>query len=555
MENSNAEKTILVADDSAVALALLSRLLKGAGYRVVTASDGIEAAQQAYHLLPDLIILDITMPRMNGYQVCRLLKRDQEVAYIPVIILTGADSRGTEFWSLHTGAEAFLFKSAESAELMATVARLLAQTSSRSGQDTGFLPTSEGRVTPGPEEILSRMCALMDEELYATTIERIELKTILQNLRDGVLTLNIGHEVTVANQALCQMLGRDETELLNQPCGIALGEPAGATTLEAFATALAGGESVERESEIRHRSGQITPVAISAVPLRDFLGSTIGGVCLIHDITRRRELETLYEQMHSLNKVKNDLTHMIVHDLRTPLSSVITGMQTLEIVSDLNEMQQEMVTIAITGGEQLLGMINTLLDVEKMESGEMQLNYALLLPGDLITGAVSQVASLAESNGLTLVSQIEPGLPLLQGDADKMNRILVNLLGNAIKFTPSDGSVTVAAQQAEDQRAVSFSVRDTGEGIPPEAFERIFEKFGQVESRYGGRKSSTGLGLTFCKLAVEAHGGSIQVDSEPGKGSVFSFTIPLTTSTHLSGADQKQNPTVDRAVLPRSEPY
>ena len=107
MENSDTGKTILAADDSAVARALLSRLLKGAGYRVVTAADGIEAAQQAYRVMPDLIILDITMPRMNGYQVCRLLKRDPAVAHIPVIILTGADSRGTEFWSLRTGADAF----------------------------------------------------------------------------------------------------------------------------------------------------------------------------------------------------------------------------------------------------------------------------------------------------------------------------------------------------------------------------------------------------------------------------------------------------------------
>jgi CheY-like chemotaxis protein len=102
MDNSDTGKTVLAADDSAVALLLLSRLLKGAGYRVITAADGIEAAQRAYAESPDLIVLDITMPRMNGYQVCRLLKRDPAVAHIPVIILTGADSRGTEFWSLHT---------------------------------------------------------------------------------------------------------------------------------------------------------------------------------------------------------------------------------------------------------------------------------------------------------------------------------------------------------------------------------------------------------------------------------------------------------------------
>ena len=540
METSDGNKTILVADDSVVALTLLSRLLKGAGYRVVTAMDGIEATQRAYSEQPDLIVLDITMPRMNGYQVCRLLKRDPAIAHVPVIILTGADSRGTEFWSLRTGAEAFLFKSAEPAELLATVGTLLAQATARSAQAAAFLPNRDAAPGMGPEEILSKMCALMDEELYASTVERIELKTILENLKDGVLTLNLAREVTAANQALCQMLGRDEPELLSRPSGVVLGEPAGATMLAAFAAALAGGESVEQESEIRNSAGQATPVAISAVPLRDFLGATVGGVCLFHDITRRKELEVISEQMLALNKVKNDLTHMIVHDLRTPLSSVITGMQMLEEVSELDELQQEMVSIAITGGERLLGMINTLLDVEKLESGEMQLNYAALSPADLIMSAVSQVASLAESNGLTLKSHVAPNLPLFQGDGDKISRILVNLIGNAIKFTPSGGAVTVEARQADDERFLLFSVRDTGEGIPPEAFERIFEKFGQVQSRRGGRTSSTGLGLTFCKLAVEAHGGSIHVDSIPEKGSVFSFTIPL-TAAELPSGDKDRN--------------
>ncbi len=528
MENSDAIRTILAADDSAVARALLSRLLKGAGYRVITASDGIEAAQQAYSQLPDLIVLDITMPRMNGYQVCRLLKRDQAVAHIPVIILTGAESRGTEFWSLRTGADAFMFKSAEPTELLETIEQLLMQASSRSHQAVRSPSSLAERPPPGPEEILFKVCALMDEELYATTIERIELKTILQNLQDGVLTLNLAREVTAVNQSLCQMLGKEEAELLGLPCAAALAEPAGSRTLAAFEAALSGNGALEQDSEILHGSGQKTPVAISAVPLRDFLGATVGGVCLFQDITRRKEIEALYEQMRALDTVKNELTHMIVHDLRTPLSSLIGGMHTLEAISEFDETQEEMVRIAINGGEMLLEMINTLLDVEKMESGEMQLDYAALSPVALVTAAVSQVASLAKSNSLTLVPQIALDLPRFQGDADKLCRTLVNLLGNAIKFTPAGGTVTVGAQQAEDNRFLLFYVRDTGEGIPPEAFERIFQKFGQVESRQRGRSASTGLGLTFCKLAVEAHGGSIHVDSVPEKGSTFSFTIPLT---------------------------
>ncbi len=261
-------------------------------------------------------------------------------------------------------------------------------------------------------------------------------------------------------------------------------------------------------------------------------------VLALEDVTERRrvhdlelhftsELQESYRRLQDLEKLRDDLTNMIIHDLRTPLSSVIMGMQTLDIVGDLNEDQQEMMDIAVKGGETLLGMINDLLDVEKLESGTMQLDYAALSATQLVSFALGQVASLAQGQQLQLASQFGPDLPALWGDENKLRRTLVNLLGNAIKFTPTGGTVTVEAHGGDGEPTMLFYVRDTGEGIPPEAFGRIFEKFGQVESRQGGRIMSTGLGLTFCKLAVEAHGGHIHVESEPGQGSTFCFSIPL----------------------------
>jgi signal transduction histidine kinase len=143
------------------------------------------------------------------------------------------------------------------------------------------------------------------------------------------------------------------------------------------------------------------------------------------------------------------------------------------------------------------------------------------------------VASLCESKNLTIVPQIASGLLQFPGDENKLCRTLVNLLGNAIKFTPGGGTLIAEARLSQDRlsengQSIVFSVSDTGEGIPVEAFDHIFEKFGQVPSRQGGRMMSTGLGLTFCKLAVEAHGGHIGVESVLGQGSTFCFTVPLT---------------------------
>ncbi len=238
------------------------------------------------------------------------------------------------------------------------------------------------------------------------------------------------------------------------------------------------------------------------------------------------ELAESYRRLQELERLRDDLTHMIVHDLRTPLTSLLSGLQTVPLVGDLNPLQTEMVEIAVDGGETLLNMINNLLDVEKMEQETVPLAKTTLSAQALIERACAQVSLLAASNSLALVRETAENLPPLCADEDKLKRTLVNLIGNAIKFTPTGGTITIRAE-CSGADSLLFSVRDTGEGIPPEAFERIFEKFGQVENRKAGRKMSTGLGLTFCKLAVEAHGGRIWVESAPERGSVFFFTIPV----------------------------
>jgi two-component system, sensor histidine kinase and response regulator len=237
------------------------------------------------------------------------------------------------------------------------------------------------------------------------------------------------------------------------------------------------------------------------------------------------QLQLNYKRLLEVEKLRDDMRNMIVHDLRTPLTAVIVGMDMVSAQGPLSEIQQEMMSIATSGGKTLLAMINDLLDVEKMESGSIQLNYESLTAAELIASAVEQVASLATAEETSIVTVIGADCPVFEGDANKLSRTLVNLIANAIKFTHG-GTVTVTAAHGERDH-VRFAVRDTGAGIPAEAFDRIFEKFGQLDAH---TKVGTGLGLAFCKLAVEAHGGRIQVESTPGEGSTFSFTIPVTAA-------------------------
>jgi two-component system sensor histidine kinase/response regulator len=247
------------------------------------------------------------------------------------------------------------------------------------------------------------------------------------------------------------------------------------------------------------------------------------------------ELGRNYEHLEEVEKLRDDMRNMIVHDLRTPLTAVIVGVEMLEKHGALNDTQREMMSVALGGGRTLVGMINDLLDVEKMESGSTQLQYDELSADALVAGAVEQVASLAEDGQTALVAEIASDLPRFLGDQNKLSRTLVNLIANAIKFTQA-GRVTVAASC--DGQNILFAVRDTGPGIPAEAFERIFEKFGQLDSR---NTVGTGLGLAFCKLAVEAHGGHIDVASTLGAGSTFSFTVPLKTRNQ-NGETRNQKP-------------
>ena len=232
------------------------------------------------------------------------------------------------------------------------------------------------------------------------------------------------------------------------------------------------------------------------------------------------QLQENYKKLQEVERLRDDMRKMIVHDLRTPLTAVIVGVDMLQSHGALNESQRELMTLAAGGGRTLLAMVNDLFDVEKMESGTAQLQYIELSAESLVARALEQVSSLAVDSNTELITEIPPRLPHFSGDENKLTRTLVNLIANAIKFT-SRGTVTVIA--SADEENILFAIRDTGVGIPPAAFERIFEKFGQLDSRRAG----TGLGLAFCKLAIEAHGGRIKVESTPGTGSTFSFSIPL----------------------------
>ena len=288
----------------------------------------------------------------------------------------------------------------------------------------------------------------------------------------------------------------------------------------------------EREDELLARqTGESSDSAQDA--FRTFwiaTGTNIGFLGLISWLLlqaarRNRALERAVSDLKRSETLRDNLSQMLVHDLRTPLTTLLGPLKMLEAetLGPLDSVQKEVVSMSAQSGQRLLGMVNGLLDVSKFEAGELKLRRTTFALNEVLQSARIE----AKREGDTSMARIElEAPPDLQSCADRdlLERVVINLLGNALKFTPANGVVFLRARELEN--VVRVEVEDTGAGIPNEYLERIFDKFGQVETRDGGHKSSTGLGLTFCKLAVEAHGGTIGVNSEVGRGSVFWFEIP-----------------------------
>jgi signal transduction histidine kinase/CheY-like chemotaxis protein len=524
----DAEKVnILLVDDRPENLLALEATLDSLGQNLIRASSGMEALK---HLLREefaVVLLDVQMPVMNGFETATLIKQREKTAHIPIIFVT-ANSKDEQhvFQGYLAGAVDYIAKPFDPYIMRSKVAVFVDL-------------FKKSRQVLAQAELLHAAEQRLREAEARKALETFS-HNIVKTMREPLLTLDAALCVRGANRAYYQTFGVSPQETEGRYV-YELGDgqwdiPALRTRLEECLHQASGFHDFEVEQEfptIGPRVMLLNGRQLRTADQQEML------VLAMEDVTEQRrareqeiaftrELQESYQRLQEMEKLRDDLTHMIIHDLRTPLTSLIAGMQTLEVAGTLNEEQREVMQISQESGEILLGMINELLDVEKMESGTMTLDFAQISPVGLVARAVDQVSALAESKRLSLVQDIAPDLPPFEGDETKLLRTLVNLMGNAIKFTPPGGSVTVEASCCEEAQTVQFSVRDTGEGIPAEAFELIFEKFGQVKSRQAGRVMSTGLGLTFCKLAVEAHGGQIGVESTLGQGSRFCYSIPVT---------------------------
>ena len=242
-----------------------------------------------------------------------------------------------------------------------------------------------------------------------------------------------------------------------------------------------------------------------------------------------REIADKGKQLEIASRHKSDFLANMSHELRTPLNAIIGFSEVLieRMFGELNEKQADYMKDIHESGRHLLSLINDILDLSKIEAGRMDLDIAAFdLPSSL-ANAMTLVRERAQRNGIELGLEVDPALGEFRADERKVKQILLNLLSNAVKFTPQGGRVEVTATQKG--AAVQIAVKDSGIGIAPEDHAAVFEEFKQVGSDYTRKAEGTGLGLALTRRFVELHGGEIRLESQPGKGSTFTFTLPVRT--------------------------
>lgn len=377
--------------------------------------------------------------------------------------------------------------------------------------------------------------ARMNEQLKQTS-DRLQdalayLTAIIDNLVDGLLVTDAQGKVTRYNPALAQMFGLHHVNLEQQDCCTIFGS----NLIHLILDSQQSPEGIF-STEVPLVDGRVGKAAVTGiVKPADVNDPTarpevIGTVVLIRDITAEKEID----------KMKTDFISTVSHELRTPLTSVLGFAKIIQkklddvvfpmVATDdkkvLRTIRQVKENIEIIGSEglRLTALINDVLDIAKMEAGKIEWRMEHLQIEAILDRAVAATAALFQTKNLSLIREIEPDLPQVLGDGDRLIQVVINLISNAVKFT-DQGSVTCRVCRKSD--VMTISVIDTGMGIAPQDQDKVFEKFKQVGDTLTDKPQGTGLGLPICKQIVEHHGGKIWVESAIGQGSTFSFTLPV----------------------------
>ncbi len=498
----NNAPTILVVDDNPATLYATSRVLKGAGFRVLEADTGETAIAVAEKESVDLVVLDVNLPGIDGFEVVRQLRAQERLARIPVIHLSATFVKETDkVQGLEGGADGYLTHPVEPPVLIATV--------------NAFLRAQEADRVRRQREL--------------------EFRAIFERALNGIAIITKELVFVDSNPAMCQILQAERGAIVSRSV-----------------FDYTPHERREEAAEIFHRLAT-EGTWRGVFPLVTHQGETVyldwnlskhslpdRWLAVVSDITARLAFEREREELlvseraarteaERANRLKDDFLATLSHELRTPLNAIVGWAQLLKMGHlDANESQNAVEAIDRNARAQAQ-MIADLLDVARISSGKIRLDVEAVDPAAVVEAALETVMPAIDAKEIRLSRAIDSQATPVSGDASRLQQVVWNLVSNAVKFTPRGGHIEVSVERNGPQ--IELSVADSGQGIPPELLPTIFDRFRQGDASSSRSEGGLGLGLAIAKQIVELHGGTISAESPgQGQGATIRVVLPVTSA-------------------------
>ncbi|MBE3069406.1 MAG: response regulator [Planctomycetes bacterium] len=471
---------ILVVDDYPANVKLLERNLRAAGYETVVAYDGEEALAKVESDKPDLILLDIMLPKIDGFEVCHRLRADEATAVIPIIMVTALKETEDRIRGLEAGADDFISK-----------------------------PFDRG-------ELLARVKSLLQIKYYRSMLtEREKFHAVIQDLSHGIIITDGQWRVEVISRRAADLLGRPDEDLVGKALPDVLAPFQVEPALEALRQCVARSVTIELTQEDtrppKYLAGRYTRIEGSR-------GELHNAALVFRDISDMRQKE----------KLKRDFLALVSHKLKTPLT-IVAGYLSLMVKGTYGEVPADMAkVIGISLGKvrELADLIEKVLSYAGLTARELERAGQLVPVGEMIERIRQRLQARYPDRAIQWSVTVPPDLPRARAPEELLSITVDNLMDNAVKFTDKPETlVEIVAREIED-RQIEIAVRDNGPGIRTHERERLFSDFSQLEDSFTGNIAGMGLGLSTARRLVGSWGGQITFESILGQGSRFYFTVP-----------------------------
>jgi PAS domain S-box-containing protein len=517
------DSTILLVDDNPETLAPLGEYLKIRGFSVCSVENGKQALDISQRNQPDIILLDVLMPGMTGFDVCRHLKMHDDTKDIPVVFMSALTETVDKITGFDVGGVDYITKPFEYEEV---VARISAHLRLRYLQKS--LQQNNARLLREVDQRMQVEQALRESEQYA--------RNIIESSLNMIIAVDKDRQIVEFNKAAEEAFGYTRKEVVGKNVSILYADREEASTIGQ--TMIEQTQSI-REVYNKRKNGEVFPCLLSASTLRDTQGEVIGYMGISRDITELKraqaellaahnELKEKNEQLQELNVSKDKFFSIISHDLRGSFGTLLGFAQLItENIDDYSKDRVKAFVLRLrASAERLYALLENLLTWSRIQRRVMK-----CLPKPINLAAIARenielFAPQAEKKQIMLSNAI-PQEMIVYADQSMVDTVIRNLVSNALKFTQAEGHVELSATKHEaDSRFIAISVSDTGIGIPEEMLPRLLRLDMQYKTIGTAGEQGSGLGLILCKELVEQHGGELWVTSEVDKGTTFSFTLP-----------------------------